>query len=166
MGLKDPTLDSDRGTAGHLPQGILSQAGVGATILWQGILDVKLGHACLTDGVSKLDGLSCRGKHRRAQARSTWWWGTSSDPSWATVMTLGLAQIHGGQEWAWKDRAESLWKNLACRMAKTDSWHFGIISIPHTWEESCRVAHSPVADRVDLTRTEHVALSSFEMSPK
>lgn len=71
--LKDPTLDGDCGAAGHLPKGILSQAGVGATVLWQGILDVEFGHACLTDGVSKLDGLPCRGKHRGAQGRSTWW---------------------------------------------------------------------------------------------
>ena len=91
---KDPTLDGDRGAAGHLPQGILSQAGVGATVLGQGILDVELGHACFTDGVRKLDGLPCRGKHR-TQARSTWWQRTISDLSRATVTTLGLAQIHG-----------------------------------------------------------------------
>lgn len=63
--LKDPTLDGDPGAAGHLPQGILSQTGVGPAVLWQGILDVELSHASLTDGVSKLDGPPCRGKHRR-----------------------------------------------------------------------------------------------------
>lgn len=94
--LKDPTLDSDPGAAGHLPQGVLSQTGVGATVLWQGILDVELGCASLTDGVSKLDGLPCRGKHRGLRPGSTWWWDTSPDPSRATVMALELAQIHGG----------------------------------------------------------------------
>lgn len=82
--LKDPTLDRDRGTAGHLPQGILSQAGVGATVLGQGILDVELGLAGLTDGSSKLDGLPCRGKHRKGSDQEHMVVGTSPDPSWAT----------------------------------------------------------------------------------
>ena len=64
-----PTLDSDAGAAGHLPCGVLSQTGVGAIILWEGVLDVELGHASLAGGVGVLDGLSWGGKHRRAQAR-------------------------------------------------------------------------------------------------
>ena len=64
-----PTLDSDAGAAGHLPHGVLSQTGVGAIILWEGVLDVELGHASLAGGVGILDGLSWGEKHRRAQAR-------------------------------------------------------------------------------------------------
>lgn len=56
--LPEMIMDSDPGAAGHLPQGILSQAGVGAMVLWQGILDVELSHASLAGGVSVLDGLS------------------------------------------------------------------------------------------------------------
>lgn len=56
--LPEMIMDGDPGAAGHLPQGILSQAGVGAMVLWQGILDVELSHASLAGGVSVLDGLS------------------------------------------------------------------------------------------------------------
>lgn len=54
-------MDSDPGAAGRLPQGVLSQAGVGAVVLRQGILDVELSHASLTGGVRVLDGLLCGG---------------------------------------------------------------------------------------------------------
>lgn len=64
-----PTLDSDAGAAGHLPRGVLGQTGVGAIVLWEGVLDVELGHASLAGGAGILDGLSWGGKHRRAQAR-------------------------------------------------------------------------------------------------
>lgn len=60
-------MDSDPGAAGHLPQGVLGQTGVGAIVLWQGVLDVELGHASLAGRVSVLDGLLCGGKHRKAQ---------------------------------------------------------------------------------------------------
>lgn len=56
-----PTIDSDPGAAGHLPQGVLSQAGVDAVVLRQGVLDVELSHASLTGGVRVLDGLLCGG---------------------------------------------------------------------------------------------------------
>lgn len=62
-------MDSDPGAAGHLPQGVLGQTGVDAIVLRQGVLDVELGHAGLTGGVSVLDGLLCGGKHRKAQAK-------------------------------------------------------------------------------------------------
>lgn len=50
----------------------------------------------------------------------------------------------------------------------TDSWHFGITSIPHTWKEIPQglLVHSPDSGRVDLTQSEHVVPSSFEMSPE
>lgn len=66
---KAPTVDSDPGAAGHLPQGVLSQTGVDAIVLWQGILDVELCHASRTGRVSILDGLLCGGKHSKTQAR-------------------------------------------------------------------------------------------------
>lgn len=91
-------MDGDPGAAGHLPQGILSQAGVGAMVLWQGILDVELSHASLAGGVSILDGLSCGGSTGRFRPGST----GSRDGSpvlirAAAVMMLRLvmlAQIH------------------------------------------------------------------------
>lgn len=54
-------MDSDPGAAGRLPQGVLRQAGVGAVVLRQGVLDVELSHAGLTGGVRVLDGLLCGG---------------------------------------------------------------------------------------------------------
>lgn len=56
-----PTMDSDPGAAGRPPQGVLSQAGVGAVVLRQGVLDVELNHASLTGGVRVLHGLLCGG---------------------------------------------------------------------------------------------------------
>lgn len=92
-------MDGDPGAAGHLPQGILSQAGVGAMVLWQGILDVELSHASLAGGVSVLDGLSCGGSTGRFRPGST---GSRHGSSpilirAAAVMMLRLvmlAQIH------------------------------------------------------------------------
>ena len=88
-----PTLDSDAGAAGHLPHGVLSQTGVGAIILREGVLDVELGHASLAGGAGVLDGLSWGGKHSRAQAREQLAEGWEA----AAVMMLGfptLAQAH------------------------------------------------------------------------
>ena len=88
-----PTLDSDAGAAGHLPHGVLSQTGVGAIVLREGVLDVELGHASLAGGAGVLDGLSWGGKHSRAQAREQLAEGWEA----AAVMMLGfptLAQAH------------------------------------------------------------------------
>ena len=91
-------MDSDPGAAGHLPQGVLGQTGVGAIVLWEGILDVELSHASLAGGVSILDGLPWGGKHSKAQAGSAQGQGVSPVLSRAAVvMTLTfpmLAQPH------------------------------------------------------------------------
>lgn len=83
-------MDSDPGTAGHLPHGVLGQTGVDAIIFRQGVLDVELGHASLTGGVSILDGLLCGGKHRKAQAG-----GGKGSPVWGcSCHVIMFAQIH------------------------------------------------------------------------
>lgn len=64
-----PTMDSDPGAAGHPPQGVLGQTGIGAVVLREGILDVELGNAGLAGGAGVLDGLPCGGKCSKAQAR-------------------------------------------------------------------------------------------------
>lgn len=86
-------MDSDPGAAGHLPQGVLGQTGVGALVLWEGILDVELSHASLAGGVSILDGLPCGGKHRKAQAGSTQWQGVSPVLSRAAVVMTAMFPI-------------------------------------------------------------------------
>lgn len=57
-------MDSDPGAAGHLPQGVLSQTRVGAVVLRQGVLDVKLSYASRACGVGVPNGLPCGRKHR------------------------------------------------------------------------------------------------------
>ena len=119
-----PTMDSDLGTAGHLPQRVLGQTGVGAVVLRQGILDVERSHASLTGGVSILDGLPCGGKHRKAQPVGTG--GGDLSPALsraAAVVTLMLtivAQIHG--------------ELMKC-------------PAPNTWAEACRERKRQVPGR-------------------
>lgn len=92
-------MDSDLGAAGHLPQRVLGQTGVGAVVLRQRVLDVERSQASLAGGARILDGLPCGGKHRKAQPAGPGGGDLSPGPSKAaavaTLMLTVVAQIHG-----------------------------------------------------------------------